>query len=73
MNAFIGATETSWVLNHRTYYSTMSKLGSIGAPGPSVTGPWPGHAPSMRLAPGQNPGAGELEFMVARFPTAAES
>jgi len=38
-----------------------------------VTGPWPGHAPSVRLAPGQNPGAGKLEFMVARFLRAGQS
>jgi prepilin-type N-terminal cleavage/methylation domain-containing protein/prepilin-type processing-associated H-X9-DG protein len=36
MNAFIGETDTSWVLNHRTAYATMPKLTSIGDPGPSA-------------------------------------
>ena len=32
----------------------------------SVTGPFPGHAPSLRLAPGQNPGAAKSEVILAR-------
>jgi prepilin-type N-terminal cleavage/methylation domain-containing protein/prepilin-type processing-associated H-X9-DG protein len=36
MNAFIGETETPWVVNHKGSYLTLPKLTSVGAPGPSA-------------------------------------
>jgi len=36
MNAFIGNTDTPWVVNHRASYRTMPKLSSVGDPGPSA-------------------------------------
>ncbi len=36
MNAFIGETETTWVVNHRNTYLTMPNLTSIGDPGPAA-------------------------------------
>ena len=36
MNAFIGETDSSWVVKHKAIYSTMPKLSTIGDPGPSA-------------------------------------
>jgi prepilin-type N-terminal cleavage/methylation domain-containing protein/prepilin-type processing-associated H-X9-DG protein len=36
MNAFMGETDTSWVVNHKTSYRTMPKLSAIGDPGPAA-------------------------------------
>ena len=35
MNAFMGDTRTSWVMDHRTAYKTAIKTSDISAPGPS--------------------------------------
>jgi len=35
MNAFMGQTDTSWVANHRTVFSVVTKLGDLTSPGPS--------------------------------------
>ncbi len=35
MNAFMGKTETSWVMNHRAVYRTAVKLTDLTGPGPS--------------------------------------
>ena len=35
MNAFMGRTDTSWVVNHKTVYSIVPKLSELADPGPS--------------------------------------
>ena len=35
MNAFMGRTDTPWVVNHRTVFSVVTKLGDPTSPGPS--------------------------------------
>ncbi len=36
MNAFIGDTQTSWVLDHKAVYKTAPKMSSLTHPGPSA-------------------------------------